>query len=184
METKDRIRSRFLALRDSMEPESVRTLGLAAAERAVGILESSGAAWISLYAEIRNEVATGPIFERMRERGIHLCFPRLAPGGIEFVEIGDLSELEEGRWGIREPKKGAALSTGKLDLVVVPGVAFDLGGRRIGFGQGYYDRALSGFHGVLAGLGYDFQVVEEIPFDAGDLRCRWVVTDRRAIRAS
>ena len=69
----------------------------------------------------------------------------------------------------------------EIDVVLLPGVAFDECGYRIGFGKGFYDRVLEGFKGTTIGLAYEFQVVKKLPKNSGDVCCRWVVTEKRVI---
>lgn len=139
---------------------------------------------VALYRATRNEVDCVWVFHELRRRGKRTCFPRTVKEKIEFVEVSDLTTMVEGRWGIQEPKEGRVMPLGEIDLVVVPGIVFDEAGHRIGFGQGYYDRALEGCEGVKVGLAYDFQVLPKIPCSAGDLRCDWIVTEKRTVAAN
>jgi 5-formyltetrahydrofolate cyclo-ligase len=84
--------------------------------------------------------------------------------------------LTEGKFGIKEPLPAAPPVDG-IDLVLVPGVAFDLKGCRIGYGKGYYDRFLSMQHSFSMGLAYSFQVVDELPRGRFDRRIASIATE-------
>lgn len=128
-----------------------------------------------------------PLVRGMLGRGVRVALPRVdwASGRMEAVEIGDLDrELVSGRHGLREPRPGlAVLDFGVLDVVLVPGVAFDAGGGRLGRGGGFYDRFLSS-HGLRAariGVAFENQVVERVPSEAHDARVEAIVTERRVL---
>ena len=101
---------------------------------------------------------------------------------MAFAPVKDLEkDLAEGTFGILEPVP--ATRTGAVsgpDLILVPGLAFDLRGGRLGKGKGFYDRYLAGFRGFKAGLAYDVQITEKnLPLDAHDQTMDAVVSDQR-----
>lgn len=96
------------------------------------------------------------------------------------IEVHSLvSGMEEGYMGIREPVEGFPVPVSELDLVVVPGLAFDRQGNRLGRGRGFYDRFLShpDFRGVSCALALEEQFVESIPVGPSDVRVHMLVTD-------
>lgn len=141
---------------------------------------------IALYAPIRNEVDTGLLFDEARRLGKRVLYPRVCGEAMRFHEVTDAACLEQGAFGILEPcATGAGYPPDEADLIVVPGVAFDTTGHRIGFGKGYYDRCLFrlGKTPVLVGLCHDFQLLEQIPSEGHDIRMQYLVTDRRTVLA-
>ncbi len=91
-------------------------------------------------------------------------------------------EILSGQFGIREPSVGCVeMAPGDLDLVLVPGVAFDLNGRRLGRGKGYYDRLLENFTGKKVGIAFDEQIVEAVPSESLDVRMNYILTPTRAV---
>jgi 5-formyltetrahydrofolate cyclo-ligase len=101
--------------------------------------------------------------------------------------LAALSDLRPGRWGIQEPDAQCPeVRAADVAVMIVPGLAFDASGRRLGFGGGYYDEVLAGQGTgrprLVVGLGYDFQVVDVCPADEHDARVDCVVTDARVIR--
>ena len=104
-----------------------------------------------------------------------------ALSGYAPCEIQDFSrDLAAGRYGIREPAVHCGkLPLNRLDLMLVPGVAFDLQGRRLGRGKGYYDRMLAAFHGVTCGVAFEQQIVHAIPVAPHDVPVNCLLTPLR-----
>ena len=148
-------------------------------------MEFTKAETIALYAPVDNEIETYDVMREALASDKRVLLPAVSPAGLEFRRIADPSELRKGVYGIPEPDVGCPLhSLDETDLVLVPGVVFDIAGRRIGYGKGYYDRALQSQEGKgkLVGFCYDFQVVDEIPGESHDVRMDMIFTERRVIR--
>jgi 5-formyltetrahydrofolate cyclo-ligase len=140
---------------------------------------------LALYFPIRNEVRTEGIFEGAEQLGKEIYFPRVRGSLLEFLEVDDLSDLKPGEFGIPEPASGADRKEAEdIDLIIVPGVAFDLEGRRMGYGKGYYDRALRRVdRRRLLGLAHDLQVLDSIPAEEGDIGVGFLITESGIIFA-
>lgn len=177
VESKETIRRRLSSRRDRLTLAEVSGKGSLIQDRLLqtGLLKTTGT--VALYSPIRNEVGTEKIFDECRRLKKQVVFPRVNSEIIEFATVGELSELLPGRWGILEPREGEVIPLGQIDLVVVPGIAFDRNGYRLGYGKGFYDRTLASFPGLKVGLAYDFQILEKIPHDAADLRCDQIFTE-------
>lgn len=130
------------------------------------------------YAALKGELDVGRYLERCLRRGGAIYFPRVTgPQTMEFCRIDDFDQLAPGSFGIDEPTT-AAVDTEVIDLFLVPGLAFDGRGHRLGFGKGFYDRALPPVGEALAvGVAYDWQIVDRVPVDDHDRRMDVVVTD-------
>jgi 5-formyltetrahydrofolate cyclo-ligase len=90
--------------------------------------------------------------------------------------------LSAGRFGVREPSASCTeIPLEKFDLILVPAVAFDLNGHRLGRGRGYYDRLLAGAHGVKCGVAFDQQIVKAVAAGAHDIRMDFVLTPTRCL---
>lgn len=144
---------------------------------------------IALYASSRGEVGTERIRARCLAAGALLHYPRAEDGGdLVFYRHREGDGWVRGRFGIREPvvPSGSSGLRDGFDLVVVPGLAFDALGRRLGQGHGYYDRFLSGLAEgtVRIGLAYGWQLVPEVPVEPWDVPVDVVVTDEGVIRVS
>ncbi len=117
---------------------------------------------------------------------MRVALPRVDFGADRLVLhwVGPDSKLITNRYDILEPDPvEAQVSIGALDWILVPGLAADERGHRIGYGRGFYDRLLPEHpEATRAFLGYDFQLVAEVPNTEGDTPVDWVITDARTIR--
>jgi 5-formyltetrahydrofolate cyclo-ligase len=142
------------------------------------------------YVSHGDELPTRDAIRRELDRGREVLVPYVDGPGLRLWRLRALEELRPGAFGILEPPpalRGAAAREAapeRIDLVVVPGVAFDPLGRRIGSGQGFYDRLLARLRAdcVRAGLCYEAQVVDRVPAEPHDQPMDLVVTERRVIR--
>ena len=108
--------------------------------------------------------------------------PKVVHHEIEPSVIIDFDNLISGKFGILEPIDVIKIAYKNIDLVLVPGIAFDKEGHRIGYGFGYYDRFLRKVPKALKiGLAFDFQVADKIPREAHDASVDLIVTDERVI---
>jgi 5-formyltetrahydrofolate cyclo-ligase len=137
---------------------------------------------LGLYSPLHNEVQTEVVAEQARRDGKRLVYPRVYGEILEFCQVNVGDGLAAGAFGILEPA-GEPVPLAQIDLLVVPGVAFDLGGHRLGFGKGYYDRTLADCHPALerVGFAYEFQVVEQLPAADHDCRLTCLVTEHRTL---
>lgn len=91
--------------------------------------------------------------------------------------INDINDIVKGAYGIREPKEIQPISPNLIDIALIPGIAFDKSGNRLGFGKGYYDKFLAEFNGIKIGLCYDFQLHSTIPHDEHDVKMDMIITE-------
>ena len=174
----------MLELRGKLPPKERQRAGMDAQERCLALEEFASARSVALYSPIRNEVDTSLLLARALADGKRVYYPAVAGEMLEFRRITDQSELICASFGICEPLPDAELSQPEdIDLFLVPGVAFDTEGRRIGYGKGFYDKALHNLEGRgrLIGLCYDFQLIDPIPGAPHDVLMDKVVTDRRVV---
>ena len=142
---------------------------------------------VAIYNSVRGEVGTDRIRGVCLAAGAELYYPCVAEGGtLEFHPHRDGDGWAQGAYGIPEPPRlpGRPPRTDGFDLVLVPGVAFDRMGRRLGQGLGYYDRFLARLPGdvLRVGLAYSDQVVEEVPVDDWDVTLHALATEEGVIR--
>ncbi len=175
--SKDLIRRRLLIQRESLTAAEV--IEKSQIIQKIILKDFSGCRQIGLYFPLRNEVRTQELFESWIKNGKQIFFPRVVGKKIEFVSVEDKKDLVVGCWGILEPKSDQLVEVQNLDLVIVPGVAFDEERIRLGFGKGYYDRCLESYQGLKVGLCYEFQVVRQLIHLDHDLQCDQVVTEKR-----
>ncbi len=138
------------------------------------------------YVSMPSELATAPAIEAALAEGKRVAVPWCDGENLGLWRLESVRELEPGTWGIPEPppaRRGEPerrIAPGAIELVVVPGLAFDRRGRRLGHGKGYYDRLLARSPAVRAGLCYDAQVLPEVPAGPRDAVMDWLVTERGA----
>jgi 5-formyltetrahydrofolate cyclo-ligase len=102
---------------------------------------------------------------------------------MTFRFVDDVTTMDERGFGFAEPTPESPEATlRELDVVIVPALALDPTGHRIGYGAGYYDRALEGTSVLKVGVIFDFQLISEVPATEGDVPVDWVVTDARTLK--
>lgn len=147
--------------------------------------EFATAECIALYASAHHEPDTGMILEAAMAAGKRVLYPVVRGDEMVLRQVKGITCLRRGCFGILEPAEGPDHQADEADMIVVPGVVFDLNGHRIGYGKGYYDRFLQhpGRRAHLVGLCHDFQVIDgALPADLHDIQMEILVTDRRIIR--
>lgn len=186
---KTALRRDMSARRAALTPEAVAAAGRSAAKRVLALPAYVQAREILAYMAVRNELDAGLIASQALADGKRLLLPRCRDGAPGLVDLGCvrcLSETAPGSYGIPEPPREACLSPEAFspDLILVPGLAFDRRGARLGFGGGYYDRLLAlpmAQNAFTVGLGYDFQLLALLPSDPWDKPVNAVVTERQTI---
>ena len=177
------IREQLLAQRRHCSAEDCLRLSLLVQARFLDSAAYRQAGSLGLYSPFLNEVQTELVARRCLADGKRLSYPRVKGMTLEFVEVSGLTDLAPGTYGIPEPTGERRVPYPELELLVVPGVAFDLSGYRLGYGKGYYDRALASCLPVLerVGFAYEFQLVEQLPAAAHDCRLTHLVTEQRML---
>ena len=179
------LRAATLARRRELTSQQVCAHSLSLQQRFLALPEFQRATVLALYAPIFNEVETSAVASQALSTGKTLLFPAVMGNDMQLRRVTALSELVPGRFGIPEPG-GEPFDPDAADLVVVPGVAFDFFGRRIGYGKGYYDRTLHQLEGSgrLVGFCYDFQLFEVIVGEPHDVTMDIIVTELRVVRVN
>ncbi len=134
---------------------------------------------IMVYLPSFNEVRTDKMTEKFFEEGKKVVAPVTDEENISLTPylFTDTKELIKGAYGIKEPKKDFGVEKSEIDAVIVPGIAFDKNGNRMGFGKGYYDRFLEGFGGKKIGICYDFQIIDAIPTNEHDIAMDYIISE-------
>jgi 5-formyltetrahydrofolate cyclo-ligase len=145
------------------------------------VWENAGA--VLFFAPRPDELDLWPLLEEALAAGKIAALPRYHPAGKNYVacRVQNLrSEIVTGAFGIREPAaRCPEIPLNRLHLILVPGVAFDRHGHRLGRGKGFYDRLLAGACGVKCGIAFDEQMVNEVPAGPSDVRMDFIVTPTR-----
>lgn len=126
----------------------------------------------------KSEPNIEPFLEWVVSNKKELYLPRVNEVGLDLVRVLFFSDLEQGSYGIMEPKKEfEATDLNEFDIILVPGLGFSPNGNRLGFGGGFYDRLLKQVKGYKIGVGYEFQVLDEIPVEPHDVALNMIITD-------
>ena len=135
------------------------------------------ASTVALYWSLAGEVCTHELVRRavLTKR---VVLPVVTGDVMHFAEVApDLSNLSQGAFGVMEPREGRVCDPSEIDFMLVPGMAFDRAGGRLGHGKGYYDRYFELYKGVTAGVCFDFQMVDEVPCESFDRRVDMVICE-------
>ncbi len=169
-----------------MSPRSAAAKSRAACEALLATNEYQRADVIMLFIPIPLEVDAEPLAHAAWDAGKTVLAPRVnwQPPNMIAREIRSMDELVPQRFSLREPVEGEPFPPGKIDLVLVPALAYDNRGNRLGRGGGFYDRFLShpDLHAVTCGLAFCEQVVSEVPVESNDLPVEMIVTDAGVVR--
>lgn len=129
------------------------------------------------YASFPGEVSTWRFMESLLRQGKYIAVPKVTGKELEFYSISGKKDLEEGVMGIMEPKASCLKIRDPEAPVIVPGIAFDRDGNRIGYGGGYYDRFFQREpHHRRIAIAYDFQIFDKIPSEAHDKPVDYIIT--------
>ena len=158
---------------------------MSAQQRFLGSKYFSESKVIGLYYPILNEVQTFQIMSQAILNLKTVCLPTIVDEQISFFKYDPTKSLKVGKYGIMEPETSSENMNHLLDIVITPGVVFDVTGNRIGYGKGYYDKFFNsnGFQNMtLVGLGYDFQLIlEKIICNAQDVKMNTLISEKRMI---
>lgn len=154
----------------------------ALAERVLDLPELAGAGCLALYAATATEPATAPLIAALLDAGRTVLLPRVRDPLLEWVAVSSDTPMVPGAHAIPEPQAGSPRDLGAAQAIVVPALAVDMAGRRLGQGGGYYDRALIGTTAPVIALVFDDEVLEVIPTQSHDRRVDVIVTPARSIR--
>lgn len=135
---------------------------------------------VMLFVPLPDEVDILPLVDQALEQGKAVLIPRFNPqrGAYEAARVVDrTTDLARGPFGVAEPTAGCPVHPlNQLDVTLVPGLGFDRVGRRLGRGKGHYDRLLKDASGEFWGVGYDCQLVPELPAESHDVVLNRIVT--------
>ena len=177
--TRESIRSEVRKKRQAVSRIHVAEMSLRICEKIVALPEYHKAKRIMCYAALPEEVQTRGILWAIHRSGRELYLPVWHPdGSMDAVHVTEDTAFEPDGTGIDRPVSGDTLPPERLDLVLVPGVAFDRAGNRLGFGNGYFDRFLVKCRCPAVGLAYELQLVDAIEAQPHDVPMQKIITER------
>jgi 5,10-methenyltetrahydrofolate synthetase len=184
---KRQIRSDITTKRDKMDKHTIDEKSRKIKERLFSIPEFVNSCTVLFYVSFKSEVNTWNMIEECKKSGKKIVIPVVIPEtrNLLLSRITSFDELTPSNYGILEPKAEfiRPVSIEEINTIIVPGVAFDEQGYRIGYGGGYYDRLLQNLpYGCSTiGLAFEMQMINSVPREAHDVRVDMIVTEERII---
>ena len=178
IESKEDLRARMKRGRTALSMIEAAELSARIAERVLAVPEFIRAKRVFCYASAAGEVDTRGLMREIIFSGRELYLPRVKRGKkIDAVRLASIDDLIAGPYGISEPAGDESIEPGCLEVLLVPGVAFDRRGGRLGMGAGCFDRFLPLCKGLVIGLSYDLQIIDRVPATERDMRMDMVITE-------
>ena len=179
------VRARVLGRRDEIDAGERARRGEMIVERFLSLPEVVAARTVMAFWAFGSEVPTDPLISQLVERGVTVALPRIVDGHLEPRTWRPGEPVTQTHFGAREPQEGRVVVPEEIDVVAVPGVAFDRRGGRVGYGGGFYDRLLPSTRALRAAIAFEVQVGEALlPGGAFDLPVDVIVTESEAIRCA
>jgi 5-formyltetrahydrofolate cyclo-ligase len=193
-QAKRRLRAQIAKRIAGMSSAEAAEKSAAAVKRLESLPEYAAARVLLLYYGMAGEILTTDLMERAIAAGKTVALPACVPGKAGEMDAFIVSDIQKdlrpGAYEILEPDPAAAkrVKPGKIDIIIVPGRAFDERGNRLGRGAGYYDKYIARLHksgtsARAAALAFEMQIVDDVPVDAGDVPVDAIVTEERIIRS-
>jgi 5-formyltetrahydrofolate cyclo-ligase len=184
--SKSDLRQQIRAAREKISPAVRAVESIELCDRLEPQLRSAHT--ILFFAPLPDELDVWPLLEKFLAAGKICALPffNSATKNYSARRVQNLAlDISIGKMGIREPVATCPeIPLEKFDLVLVPGVAFDWNGNRLGRGRGYYDRMLEKVSGLKCGVGYDLQLLGKIPVEPHDARVNFIVTPTRCLKCA
>jgi len=188
VESKSALRAQVLSVRASMHPDRRAEASTAITGHLLRLPALSTAVTVAGYVGFDSEIDTVDLLAALLGQGKRLVLPRVVDGAspqrrhLSLHRVDDVErDTRPGRWGIREPDPAScpAIDPQALDLVLLPGVAFDRRGGRLGYGAGFYDRMLATLRPdcLRVAAAFSIQIVPQVPLEPHDQRIQRLVTE-------
>lgn len=176
-------------MRDAMAPSERKAASLLIIDKVCALAPYSRAKVVLTYMGFGSEIDTQCFFARIIADGKMAMLPRVdrVAQVLSLHAVARTSDLVTSKWGIQEPVVDAnSVSIAAVDFVLLPGVAFDRAGRRLGYGRGYYDKLLSAADPALARVAAAFscQIVDHVPVGPDDQNVHLIITENETIVTS
>jgi len=165
----------MLEKRDGLDPKEIAVRSKRIQDFLINSKEFRSAEVVGAYHAFGSEVKTDLIIDQGRALGKKVALPSVEGESLAFYELSSGKYLVKGRFRIMEPLPYGPVD--EIDLLVVPGIAFDKKGYRLGFGKGYYDKFLAKKEVFSVGLAYSFQLIDSLPRGEYDKRLDAIATE-------
>lgn len=181
---KNIIREEMKQVRRNMTQKEVLGKSEQAQKIFLGTEQYKNAKSVMLYIPLGNEVNTSGIISDALKKGKKVLVPVTDSETYEIsaYKITENTQFEKGTFSVFEPKEKVCFDKNNIDVVLVPGVAFDRTGGRVGFGKGCYDKFLQDINAIKIGFCYDFQLLEYINTDSTDVAMDYIITEKEFLK--
>lgn len=181
---KNEIRNNILDKRSNLSQNEILELSNKIYSNIINWTSYNQAKVIMIYYAFKNEVVTDDIIKHAFSTGKQVILPKSIKDGRRILpcRINSLDQLQRGNYGVMEPPADDIVEKGEIDVVFVPGVAYDDKGYRIGYGAGYYDRFLKDYEGIKSGVCFDLQLVEDAYPNEFDIPMDFLITENGIIK--
>lgn len=182
MITKKELRAEIRQKRTAMSDSDIISLSNSICNRIItydGYLKTDV---VLIYVPLRGEVDTMPIIYDALDKGKIVAVPRVSGKVMNFYQIKSTKDLQPGYMGVLEPKDYCKMITSSNALIIMPGIAFDKKLHRCGYGGGFYDKYLYKYPKLdKIAVAFDFQIYDEIPYEATDINPYMIFTEKRTL---
>jgi 5-formyltetrahydrofolate cyclo-ligase len=177
---KEQLRREMQQTRRSREPAWIVAASQRIQKAVLGLPQFQQAARIGCYLALPYEVQSRAIIEAAWAAGKRVCVPAFneEKDRYELTWLDPDEDTQPGRWNIREPRSARRAGSAEVDFIVVPALAYDRMGHRLGHGGGHYDRILGSWAGFRVGVAFEFQVFDQVPMGSQDVPVDLVVTEK------
>ncbi len=177
------LRQTVMRLRDNLDERTMRSAAIC--NQIIAMPAYLNTPTIHCYLSMRSEVDTRPLIADALARGKGVAVPEVVPTANDLAHVWltslDPDALEPGPFGTFNPRHRHVATSGDWGITIVPLLAFDRRGYRLGYGKGYYDRLLAADRAATIGIAFAVQEVGSVPTDAHDVPLDWIVTEREII---
>jgi 5-formyltetrahydrofolate cyclo-ligase len=184
-EEKAKLRSIFLAKREALNEFLVKDLSFKISQKAVEFILLQGFAKLAFYMAKGKEASLSKAIGKSFVEGKKVYLPKTwtRERRLTFHRVYSFSDLVPGPFGLLEPNpKNEEADLGSLNVMFIPGLAFDVRGFRLGYGGGFYDKVLKETSAIKVGVCYSFQLVESLPVEPHDVPVDLILTEHGIIQ--
>lgn len=171
---KKEYRTKLIELRKEETEKDVKSMKIT--KEVLSFCESYNV--IGVYLSLADEVQTDELIKELKAQNKVVVFPKVVGNDLIFYRS---DKFEVSKFGVREPMDGEDFSKDKIEVMIIPGVGFDIKRNRLGFGKGYYDRYLKDYQGKKIGVCFSSQVVMNLPITSEDIQMDILITDKMVL---
>ncbi|MCK4589147.1 MAG: 5-formyltetrahydrofolate cyclo-ligase [Nanoarchaeota archaeon] len=177
---KEKSREEILKKRNSLSRTEIKSKSKEIFQRLLNINHLNRTQNVCVYVSKDSEVETHDLITYLLKKK-NVFVPFIEKEELRVSEIKNFSDLEKGQFNILEPKNKINYNQ-NIDLIIIPGVAFDKRGNRLGRGNGYYDKFLKNIQSLKIGLAFEEQIIGQVPVEKHDVPLNLIITDKQIIK--